>query len=160
MARIIVLSFFYICFQISRFSLRSAAGSAFSSSSFLIFPNCSFYRKSTTIYTNYLRFHFFDSQPPKPLHSRIRDYLYELYRSSCRVKPHSSVCFLFIYCEFLGASFSIFSFTATAREKVAYPMLKHLLCSVMDRLFHIFNLSWSLHFFSYNLKDTFYYSRQ
>ena len=37
--------------------------------------------------------------------------------------------------------------TATASDKVAYSMLKHLPLSGMDFLLHIFNLCWSLHSF-------------
>ena len=44
--------------------------------------------------------------------------------------------------------------TATGPDKVAYSMLKHLPCSGMDFLLHIFNLSWSLHFFSFIWKTS------
>ena len=49
--------------------------------------------------------------------------------------------------EFLAAATNLFSCTATGHDKVAYPMLKHLPRCGIDFLLHIFNLSWSLHFF-------------
>ena len=39
------------------------------------------------------------------------------------------------------------SSTATGPDNVAYPVLKHLLCSGMHLVLHIFDLSGSLHFF-------------
>ena len=48
---------------------------------------------------------------------------------------------------FHAAASNLFSSTATGPDKVAYPMLKHLPRSGMDFLFHVFNLSWSSHFF-------------
>ena len=48
---------------------------------------------------------------------------------------------------FLAAASNLSSSTATSPDKVAYPMLKHLPRSGMDFLLHIFNLSWSSHFF-------------
>ena len=39
------------------------------------------------------------------------------------------------------------SSNTTGPDKVAYPMLKHLLCTGMDFLHYIFNLSWSSHSF-------------
>ena len=45
------------------------------------------------------------------------------------------------------AASNLSSSTATGPDKVAYPMLKHLPRSGMDLLLHIFNLSWSSHFF-------------
>ena len=44
--------------------------------------------------------------------------------------------------EFLGAASNLSSFTATGPDKVAYPMLKHLLRPGTDFLLHIFNLFW------------------
>ena len=46
------------------------------------------------------------------------------------------------------AASNLFSSTATGPDKVAYPMLRHLPCSGMDFLLHIFNLSWTLQSFS------------
>ena len=46
------------------------------------------------------------------------------------------------------------SSTASGPDKVVYPMLKHRHRSARDFLQHIFNLSWSLHFFSSIWKTT------
>ena len=58
-----------------------------------------------------------------------------------------SFCSPFSPAEFLSAASNLSSSTATGLDKVAYPMLKHLPRSGMDLLYHIFNLSWSSHFF-------------
>ena len=59
----------------------------------------------------------------------------------------SLVLLLFFHsAEFLAIASNISSSNATGPDKVAYPMLKHLPRSGMDFL-HIFNLSWSSHFF-------------
>ena len=50
--------------------------------------------------------------------------------------------------EFLAAATNPYSFTATGPDKVAHLMLKRLPCFSMDFLLHIFNIDWSLHFFS------------
>ena len=50
--------------------------------------------------------------------------------------------------KFLAAATNLHSPAATGPDKVAYPMLKHLPRSGMDFLPHIFNLSWSFHYFS------------
>ena len=126
--------------------LRSIAGSPSSSSSSPNFPNCSSPRESDSAYAAYLRSHFSVSQP-KTLHSRARGYLTELCRATCSVESHSSFCSPFSPMEFLAAASNLLSSTATGQDKVAYPMLKHLPCSGMDFLLHIFNLSWSSHFF-------------
>ena len=63
------------------------------------------------------------------------------------MESHSSFCSPFTLVEFLAAASNLSSSTATGPDKVAYPMLKHLPCSGMDFLLHIFNLSWSLHSF-------------
>ena len=119
--------------------LRSIAGSPSSSSSS---PNCS-PRESASVYAAYLRSHFSVSQP-KALRSRARGYLSEVRRATCSVESHSSFC---SPAEFLAAASNLSSSTATGPDKVAYPMLKHLPRSGMDFLLHIFNLSWSSHFF-------------
>ena len=59
----------------------------------------------------------------------------------------SSFCSPFSPAEFHAAASNLSSSTAIGPDKVAYPMLKHLACSGMDFLLHIFNLSWSSHFF-------------
>ena len=124
--------------------LRSIAGFSSSSSSSPNFPNCSFPRKSASVYAAYLRSHFFVSQP-KALHSRARGYLSELRRATCSEESHLSFCSPFSLAEFLAAASNLSSSTATGPDKVAYPMLKHLHRSGMNFLLHIFNLSWSLH---------------
>ena len=126
--------------------LRSIAGSPSSSSSSLNFPNCSSPRESASVYAAYLRSHFSVSQP-KALRSRARGYLTELRRATCSVESHSSFCSPFSPAEFLAAASNLSSSTATGPDKVAYSMLKHLPRSDMDFLLHIFNLSWSSHFF-------------
>ena len=63
------------------------------------------------------------------------------------MESHSSLCFSFSPAEFLAAASNLSSSAATGPDKVAYPMLKHLSRSGMDFLLHIFNLSWSSHFF-------------
>ena len=126
--------------------LRFIAGSPSSSSSSPNFPNCSSPRESALVYAAYLRSHFSISQP-KILRSRARGYLTELRRATCPVESHSSLCFPFTFAEFLAAASNLSSSIATGPDKVAYPMLKHLPRSGMDFLLHIFNLSWSSHFF-------------
>ena len=123
--------------------LRSIAGSPSSSPNF---PNCSSPRESASVYAAYLRSHFSVSQP-KALRSRARGYLTELRRATCPVESHSSFCSPFTPPEFLAAASNLTSSTATGPDKVAYPMLKHLPCSDMYFLLHIFNLSWSSHSF-------------
>ena len=126
--------------------LRSIAGSSSSSSSSPNFLNCSSPKESASVYAAYLRSHFSISQP-KALRSRARGYLTELRRATCSVESHSSFCSPFTLVEFLAAASHFSSSTATGPDKVAYPMLKHLPRSIMDFLFHIFNLSWSSHSF-------------
>ena len=126
--------------------LRSIAGSPSSSSFSPNFPNCSSPRKSASVYAAYLRSHFSVSHP-KALRSRARGYFTELRRATCPVESHSSFCSPFSPAEFLAAASNLTSSTATGPDKVAYPMLKHLPRSGMDFLLHIFNLSWSSHFF-------------
>ena len=70
--------------------LRSIAGSSSSSFSSPNFPNCSFPRKSASVYAAYLRSHFSVSQP-KTLRSRARGYLSEVRRATCSEESHSSV---------------------------------------------------------------------
>ena len=126
--------------------LRSIAGSSSSSSSSPNFPNCSSPRKSASVYAAYLRSHFSVSHP-KVLRSRAIGYLSELRRATCPEESHSSFCSPFSPTEFFAAASNLSSSTATGPDKVAYPMLKHLPCSGMDFLLHIFNLSLSSHFF-------------
>ena len=83
----------------------------------------------------------------KGLRSRARGYLSELRRATCPEKSHSSFCSPFSPAEFFVAASNLSSSTSSDTDKVAYPMLKHLLRSGMDFSLHIFNLSWSLHFF-------------
>ena len=101
--------------------LRSIAGSSSSPN----FPNCSSPRESASVYADYLKSHFSDSQP-KALRSRARGYLSELRRATCPEESHSSICSPFSPAEILAAASNFFSSTATGPDKVAYPMLKHL----------------------------------
>ena len=119
--------------------LRSIAGSPFSSSSPSNFPNCSFPRESASVYATYLRFHFSVSQP-KTLRSRARSYLSELRRATCLEKPHSSFCSPFSPTEVFAVASNLFPSAAIGPDKVPYSLLKHLPCSGMDFLLHIFNL--------------------
>ena len=128
------------------FLLRFVAGSFSSSSSSPNFPNYSSHRQPVSVFADYLRSHFSVSQP-KALRSRARDYLFELHLATCPVESLSPFCSRFSPAEFLAATSSLSSSTATGPDIVAYPRLKHLLCSGMDFLPHIFNLSWSLPFF-------------
>ena len=133
--------------------LRSVAGSPSSSSSSPDFPNCSSPRKSASVYAAYLISHFSVSQP-NTLRSRARGYLSELCQATCPEKSHSSFCSPFSPAEFFAAASNLSSSTATGPDKVAYPMLKHLPRSDMDRLVHIFNLSWTLNSFSFIWKTS------
>ena len=80
--------------------LRSVAGSSSSSSSSSNFFNCSSSRESASVFADYLRSHFFVSQP-KAMRSRARGYLSELHRATCPVKSHLSFCSLFSPLNFL-----------------------------------------------------------
>ena len=128
------------------FVLRSIADSPSTCSSSPNFPNCFSPRESALVYAAYLRSHFSVSQP-KALRSRARGYLSELRRATCPEESHSSFCYPFFLTEFLAAASNLSSSTATGPDKVAYPLLKHLPRSDMDFLLHIFNLSWTSHFF-------------
>ena len=132
--------------------LRSIAGSPSSSSSSPNFPSCSSPRESASVYAAYLRSHFSVSQP-KALRSTTRGYLTKLRRATCPVESHSSFCSPFTPAEFLAAASNLS--TATGPDKVAYPMLKHLIRSGMDFLLHIFNLYWSLHSFPFIWKTSY-----
>ena len=72
-----------------------------------------------------------------------------LYQSTaaCPKESHLSFCSAFSSTEFFAAASNLSSSTATGPDKVAYPMLKHLPRPGMDFFLHIFNLSWSSHFF-------------
>ena len=122
--------------------LRSIAGSSSSPN----FPNCSSPRESASVYAAYLRSHF-SVFHPKALRSRARGCLSELRQATYSEESHSSLCSPFSLAEFLVAASNLSSSTATAPDKVAYPMLKHLPRSGMDFFLRIFNLSWSLHSF-------------
>ena len=119
-----------------------------SSSSSPSSPNCFSPSESALVYTTFLRSHFSASQT-KALCSRARDYLSELRRATCPEESYSSFCSLFSPTELLAAASNLSSYTATGPDKVAYPMLKHLPLSGMDFLLHIFNLSWTLHYFPF-----------
>ena len=118
------------------------------------FPNCSSPRESASVYAAYLRSHFSVSQS-KALRSIERGYLSELCRATCPEESHSFFCSLFFIAEFFAAASNLSSSTATGPDRVAYCMLKHLPRSGMDFLFHIFNLSWTLHSFPSIWKTSF-----
>ena len=126
--------------------LRSVAGSSSKSSSFSNFPNCSSLKESASVFADYLTSYFSISQP-KALSSKARGYHFELRRSTHPEDSHLSFCSPFSPTEFLAAASNLSLSTATGPEKVAYPMLKHFPCCGMDFFLHIFNLSWTLHFF-------------
>ena len=127
--------------------LRSVTGSSSSSSSSPNFHSYSSPRESVSVFADYLRSQFSVFQP-KALRSRARGYFSELRQATCPEESHSSFCSPFSPAEFLAAASNLSSSTATGPDKVTYPILKHLPCSGMDFLFHIFNLSWNLHSFS------------
>ena len=127
----------------SLFRFVASSSSSFSSPNF---SKCSSTEESALVYTDYLRSHFFVSQP-KTLHSPVRDYLSELRRVTCPQESHCSFWSPFSSTEFLMAAANVFLPTATGPDKIAYSMLKHFPRSGMDFLCHIFNHSWSLHSF-------------
>ena len=90
----------------------------------------------------------FSVSQPKTLRSRARGYLSELRQATCPEKSHLPFCSHLSPAKLLDAASNLFPSTATGLDKVAYPMLKHLPRSGMDFLLYIFNLSWTLHFFS------------
>ena len=108
--------------------------------------NCSSPRESASVITDFLRSHFSVSQP-KALRNRARSYLSEVCQATCPKESHSFFFSLFSADEFLAAATNLSSSTATSIDKIAYPILKHLPRSGMNRLLHSFNLSWSLHSF-------------
>ena len=110
------------------------------------FPNCSSPRESASVYAAYLRSHFSVSQP-KTLRSRARGYLSELRRTTCPEESYSAFCSPFSPTELLTAASNLSPSAATGLDKVAYPMLKHLIRSGIDFFLHIFNLFWSSHSF-------------
>ena len=126
--------------------LRSVAGSPSSSSFSPNFSNCSFPKKSASVYGAYLRRYFSISQP-KALNSRHRGHLSKFRQATCPEESHSSFSSSFSPVKFLVAASNLFPSTATGPKKVAYPMLKHLPRSGPDFLLHILNLSWTLHSF-------------
>ena len=74
----------------SVYSLPSVAGfsSSFSSPNF---SNCSFPRESASVFADNLKSYFSVSQP-NTLRSRVKGYFFELRRSTCLEKSHSSFC--------------------------------------------------------------------
>ena len=100
--------------------LCSIAGSPSSSSSSPNFPYCSSPRESASVYADYLRSHFYVSQP-KALRSRARGYLSELRRATCPEESHSSFCSPFSPAEFLTAASNLSSSTATGPDKLLIP---------------------------------------
>ena len=137
--------------------LRFVVGSSSSSFSCPNFPNCSFPREPALVYADYLRSHFFVSQP-KALRSRARDYLSELRRATCPVESHLSFCSPFSPAEFFVAASNLCS------SHCHWPRqscLSH--AKAPSSLWHGFS---SLHlqsllvfaFLSFHQKDIFHYS--
>ena len=124
----------------------SIAGSSSSSSSCSDFPNSFSPREPILVFTNYLRSHFSVSQS-KNLRSRARDYLSKLRRATRPEKSHPSFSSPFLPAKFLAGSSNLSLSAATDPDNVVYSMLKHLSCSGMDFLLHIFNFSWILNSF-------------
>ena len=120
----------------------------------LISPTVLLPRESALAFADYQRSHFSVSQP-KALRSRAGGHLSELGRATCPEEFHSSFCSPFSPAEFLAAASHPSLSTATGPDKVAYFMLKHLPCSGMGFLLHIFNLSWILHSFPSIWKTSF-----
>ena len=125
---------------ISRYVSGSSSSSSFSPN----FPYCSSPKELAPVFADYLRSHFSVSQP-KALRSRTRGYLFELHRATFPEESHFSFCSPFFPAEFLAASSNLSS--STGPNKVTFLMLNHIPRSGMNFLLHIFNLSWSLHFF-------------
>ena len=126
--------------------LRSVDGPSSSSSFSPNLPNCFSPGELVSVYATYLRSNFSVSQP-KALRSRARGYLSELRRATFPEEFHSFFRSPFSPTELLAAASNLSPSTAAGPDKVAYPMLKHLPCSGMNFLVHIFNLFWTLHSF-------------
>ena len=75
------------------------------------------------VYANYLRSHFFISQP-NTLRCRAKEYLSHLRYASCSEESYPSFCFP--QTEFLAAATNLSSFTVTGPNRVTYPILMHL----------------------------------
>ena len=121
------------------FLLRYVASFFSSSSSSSKFPHCFSPKESASVFADYLRSHFFVSQP-KVLCGKARSYLCELRRATCPEECHLFFCSPFFPAKFLAAATNFSSFIATGPDKVAYFMLKHLPRSGMDFLGRIFDL--------------------
>ena len=128
------------------FLFHFVASPSSSSFSFPNSPNYSSPRKSALVYTNYLRSYFSDPKL-KILRSTARTYFSELRRATCSKDSHYLICPAFFFAKFLAAAIHLFSFPATCHDKAAYPMQKHIPRCGTNFLLHVFNLSWSLHFF-------------
>ena len=117
--------------------VRSVAGSSFSSPNF---PNCSFSKKSTSVFANYLRSHFSVSHS-KSLRSRARGYFSELRQSTCPEKSNSSFCSPFSPAKFLAAASNPSSFW---HESSATHFQSFLVFAFLSfNLEHIFHYSHS-----------------
>ena len=131
--------------QHAHFSPDSDPKSAYSlllsvaSSSSHNFPNCLSPGEKVSVDADYLRFRFSVPQP-KALYSRARCYFSELCRATCSKEFHFSFCSPFFPMNFSRPT-NFPSYTTTNRDKVSYPMIKHLPCSGMHFLLHIFDLS-------------------
>ena len=127
-------------------TLCSVANSSTLSSSSPKFLICSTLWDLALVLADNLRSYSSVSQT-KTLRNKARGYLSELRRDSFPEESCSSFCSPFLSDEFLATASNLSSSTAIVPNKVSYPMLKHLTCSDMGFLLHIFNLSWSLHSF-------------
>ena len=129
--------------------LRSCNGSTFLFPTFPNFPNCCSPMEMASIYANYLKSHFSESQP-KALQSAPIDSSYKFRQATCLEESRSSFL-LSTHLHFLPAADLSFS-TAYRHSLRAYPILNHLTSSSID-LLYIFNLSWSLQSFSFISKS-------
>ena len=112
------------------------------------FHNCFSPRQLASVFADFLRSHFSVSQL-KVLCGRARGYLSKLRRVTCPEESYLSLCSPFSLAKFLAAASNLSSSTATGPDKIVYPMLKHISRCGMDFLLHIFNLYWTLHYFSF-----------
>ena len=119
----------------------------------LTFPNSSSTRKLASVYAAYMGYHFSVFQP-KVLRSRARGYLSELRRATCLQEYHSSFYSPLSSTELLMAASNLSPSTAIGPDKVAYPMLKHLLRSASSHLQCLLVFA----FLYFHLEDIFYYS--
>ena len=95
----------------------------------------------------YLGTHFSVSQS-RALRDGAGGCLSGLHRSACTEESHLSFCSPFSSAGLLAAAYGLSPSAVAGPNRIACPMLRHLPCPGMDFLLRIFDLSWSLHFFS------------